>query len=505
MTFLRKYGSLILIIFLAAALRINLLFVRGNWWFDEMFSVHYSTLPWGEAIKYWLLETNPFLYNLVLRAWIYCFGQGETTVRIPSVFFGLLTIILVYQMAQKLISKRAATISSLIISLSGIHLFISTETRTYALFVLLTTISFYLFIKIFIEQKTNRTLWFFYFLTQLFLLYSHLTALTIVIIQFLLLAYFKNTDKSTRRNFIWTQATALFFWCFWLIPTMIPKLTTNSFSGWFFTYDTDSSNLLTIFNTLFINANISEFTFTLFSIILIGLIFYLFKNFPQQEKQRKDILIILMLWSFLPPVFGAFLGQYVTKYFVFSLPAFAILLAYTLDSVADKTARLALTTIFLALFIPSTFTIATNPVFSITNVMEYVKSNETERSKILVMPFNEELVLKKYFKGNSNVEGIYFNDDNLKLEERIVRYNWQTLMSPEKEYEKWMGEHTKNNDKIFLLQYDNIIGPVSIWLSNNGWIFKKEVKTKGHIGLTMYEFWSPQYNTERSSTSTPKN
>ncbi len=506
MTFLKKHLPIVLILILAAALRINLLFVRGTWWFDEMFSVHYSLLPWGEAIKYWLLETNPFLYNLILRSWIFVFGDGEMVVRIPSVIFGLLTIAFVYYMADKWISKRAAIISSLAITLSGIHLFISVETRTYALFVLLTTLSFYWFVKIFIEQKTGRVTWYLFFLTQLFLLYSHLTALTVIIIQALLFTYFKKTtDAGVNKKFIRAQISALIIWCFWLIPTILPKLNSRSFHGWFFTYDPQSSNILTILNTLFVNANISEFVFTLFALILLGIIFYIFKIFPEQNQKEKNLLIVLLMWGFIPPLLGAFLGQYVTKYFVFSLPAMAMLIAYGIEKLKDKTARLAVASLFLIMFIPSTFTIATNPIFSWYTITKYIEKNETNNSAILVIPFNEELVIKKYFKGKSAIEGVYPMQDELKLEERIVRYNWQTLLSSSEEYEKWMEEHTKNRDKIFFLQYDGYQSTSVIWFINHGWRFNKNVRAAGHIGINMYEFWSPEYNKTTASTSTTKN
>ena len=501
----KLHYSLFIILTLAAALRVNLLFVRGTWWFDEMFSVHYSLLPWGKAIQYWLLENNPFLYNLVLRGWINIFGQGETTVRIPSLIFGLATIIFVYYIAQRWFSRRAAAVSSLIISLSGIHLFVSVETRTYTLFTLLTTLSFYWFIKIFVEQKTGRWTWWLFFLTQVALLYSHLTALTVIIIQALALVYFKTTERATRRKFLLTQFFSLLIWSFWFIPSLLPKLNSRSFYGWFFTYDSESSNILTILNTLFINTNISEFVFTLFAIILLGTIFYAFKIFPRQDHKNKSILFILMLWSFVPALLGAFLGQYVTKYFVFSLPGFALLIAWTFDQIADKTTKLAVTALFIVIFIPSTMTIATSQIFSWHTITKYIEKNEAPRSAILVIPFNEELVIKKYYRGLIPVEGVYPMQDNLDLEERIVRYNWQTLLSSGEEFETWMTEHTKNRDKIFFLQYDNFESSGIIWFVNNGWKFKKKIRAAGHIGITMFEFNAPDYHQTTSSTNAQAN
>lgn len=501
----KKYYPLFIILFIASALRINLLFVRGTWWFDEMFSVHYSLLPWGKAIKYWLLETNPFLYNLVLRGWINLFGQGEMTVRVPSLIFALVTIAFIYYLGQKLISRRAAIVSSLTASLSGIHLFVSTETRAYTLLVLLTTLSFYWFIKIFVEQKMGRWTWRLFFLTQVALLYSHLTALTVIIIQIIALAYLKKTDTATRKKFLLVQLFSLLLWCFWFIPSLLPKLNARSFYGWFFTYDSESSNILTILNTLFINTGISEFVFTLFAVILLGIIFYAFKIFPRQEQKNKNLLFVLMLWSFVPALLGAFLGQYVTKYFVFSLPGFALLIAWTFDQIADKTARFAITALFLVIFIPSTLTIATSQIFSWHTITKYIEKNEAPNSAILVIPFNEELVIKKYYHGPIPVEGVYPMQDNLSLEERIVRYNWQTLLSSGNEFETWMVEHTKNRDKIFFLQYDGFESSGIIWFVNHGWRFQKKIRTAGHIGITMFEFNAPNYYQTTSSTSVQAN
>jgi len=500
----QKYYPLFIVLAVAAALRVNLLFVRGTWWFDEMFSVHYSLLPWGKAIKYWLLETNPFLYNLVLRGWINIFGQGEMTVRIPSLIFGLITIAFVYYLGQKWISRRAAIVSSLIVSLSGIHLFVSTETRTYALFVFLTALSFYWFINIFVEQKISRWTWPMFFLTQVLLLYSHLTALTVIVIQVLALVYFK-ADNAARKKLLLTQFFSLLIWSLWFIPSLLPKLNSRSLYGWFFTYNSESSNILTILNTLFVNTGVPEFILTLFAVILLGIIFYAIRVFSQQEQKNKNRLFVLMLWSFIPALLGSFFGQYVTKYFVFSLPGFALLIAWTFDQIADKTARLAVTALFLVIFIPSTLAIATGPIFSWYSITKYIEKNETPNSAILVIPFNEELVIKKYYQGSIPVEGVYPMPDNLSLEERIVRYNWQSLFPSDEEYEVWMAEHTKNRDKIFFLQYDGYESNSVIWFINHNWKFKKRIRAVGHIGITMFEFNAPDYYQATSSTGARAN
>jgi len=145
---LNKYYPLLIILFIASILRINLLFVRGTFWFDEIFSFHFSQLPWGQALKYWWLETNPPFHTFFLRFWVYLTGDNELLIRLSSLIFALITIILLYYWAEKSFSRQTAIISTSLLSLSGIHLFVSTEARAYSLLVLLSLISMVFYQKL---------------------------------------------------------------------------------------------------------------------------------------------------------------------------------------------------------------------------------------------------------------------------------------------------------------------------------------------------------------------
>ncbi len=488
-TWFQKNYPLLLILTASFGLRLCLLLMRGTLWFDEIFSVHFSSLPWQEAIKYWGLETNPFLHTLFLRGYIYLFGDGDNVVRIPSIIFGLLTIWAVYWFAQKVFSRRAAIISSAIVSLSGIFVFTNTEARVYSLLVFLTCVSFYLFYLILVEQKQNTKIWLLYLLVQTLLLYSHLTAIVIIIIQILIFSFYRLADQKVNKKFYLTQLTSFLLWCFWLIPAIISKFHASTFSGWFFTYDRQMQNLLTIFVTLFVNANLSDFTFTLFSIILLIFVLIIFKEIIKGNFRENKLLIILLLWGLVPPILGACLGQYVTKYFVFSLPALALLMAWAIDKIANHTARTILTIGLFALIIPSTLTIATEPIFSWYSMTNFIQKQETPNSIIFLIPFNEELSIRRYYHGSTPIMGVYPMDDNLSLDERIVRYNWMTLYDGD--YDKWMQEKTKNKDRVFFLQYDGSYGDTIMWFVNRGWKVIDKRKADGHIGIHLFELDAP--------------
>lgn len=486
-----KYYPLLLILLVSTALRINLLSVRGTLWFDEIFSVHFSSLPWTQAIKYWLIETNPFLHTLFLRGYIYLFGDGDTVVRIPSVIFGLVAIIAVYFFAQKIISRKGAIISASLVSLSGIFLFVNTEARVYSLFTLLTITSFQIFYTLFVEKKQSKWIWYLYFFNQLLLLYCHLTAVTVLVIQALSLIYLKELDRDAKKKFIITNIIATFFWLFWFIPSLLPKLNSNTLYGWYFTYDKQSANLLTTFTTLFINAELTDFVLTTFAIIFIASIFVNLKKYldPTTKQPEKTNLIILLLWGFVPIILGSIMGQYVTKYFLFSMPALAMLFAYSIENIKEKILQQSFTIILFALIIPSTLVISNNPIFSWEAMTKYVEKHETNKSVVLFIPFNEELSFRRYYQGKAEILGVYPNKDNLSLDERIVRYNWMMIFAGD--YDKWMEEKISGKDRVFLFQYNGFYSQTTAWFIERGWKLYAEKKPNGQIAIQMFEFHAP--------------
>ncbi len=186
--FLTRWYPLLLTLVVAAALRIQLLTIRGTLWFDEMFSVHFSSLPWGQALHLWSLETNPPLYLLFLRWYLRVIGQQpEWLIRLPSLVFSLLALVALFLFSERLFSRRVAGFASLFFALSQIQIILGTETRSYSLLSLLTIISSYLFYRQFIQNSASRSLWWSAILIDTLLLYTHLTATVLIAVQYLAL------------------------------------------------------------------------------------------------------------------------------------------------------------------------------------------------------------------------------------------------------------------------------------------------------------------------------
>src|SRR3989344_5072166 len=105
---IRSLIPLGLILLLATALRVSLLYFRGTLWFDELFSIHFSSLPWADALRYWALETNPPLYLFFLRFYLLLGDPANPFfTRLPALVFGLLGVVAVYHLGKTMFSKRA--------------------------------------------------------------------------------------------------------------------------------------------------------------------------------------------------------------------------------------------------------------------------------------------------------------------------------------------------------------------------------------------------------------
>jgi len=143
---------LILILLLAFALRLFHL-AEKEMWYDEAFAVLYAEKEPGSIIYGTVTpvegaaaDIHPLLYYFFLHG---CMGLGQSlfVVRFPSVFFGLLSLCLVFRIARELFDAQVGLLAVALAAMSPFHIWYSQEARMYSLLCLLTLLSIYLFIK----------------------------------------------------------------------------------------------------------------------------------------------------------------------------------------------------------------------------------------------------------------------------------------------------------------------------------------------------------------------
>ena len=187
----KKNKELLLIFFVILILGLFLRLygiTRESLWIDEGFSigaardifkVMKSPTPIDFINNY--VDKNPPLYFIFLNLWMKLFGTSEFAVRFPSVIIGLMSIFMIYKLAELLFNKEAGLFASFFLAVTYIHVYYSQETRYYNLFVLLAIVSFYFLEKFFDKGEIKYAAGYMIFTAML--LYTHVHSIFLVLTQ----------------------------------------------------------------------------------------------------------------------------------------------------------------------------------------------------------------------------------------------------------------------------------------------------------------------------------
>jgi mannosyltransferase len=230
-------------------------------WVDEAYSLQFANLNLPQI--FYLQDTSPPLYYVILHWWIRVFGVSESSLRFPSVIFGVLSILMIYQLGKQLFDLEIGLICSLLLSFSVFHIEYSQEARTYSLSVLLTLSSMYFYIK---ALKTmNYIILTGYLVVSVLLIYSHIYGLFIIIAQnvYFIVSYLlsNRSDKPNRKRWLLVQSILLILFLPWLsifanqvaaVQTQfwIKRPSISTLKNSFLRYSSGSRYLLLIFTVL---------------------------------------------------------------------------------------------------------------------------------------------------------------------------------------------------------------------------------------------------------------
>ncbi|MBE0517083.1 MAG: glycosyltransferase family 39 protein [Methanophagales archaeon] len=119
-------------------------------WIDESYSVTAAVgmietgvpqMPSGELYTRSILNTGVIALSMLI------FGINEFGARLPSVFFGVLTILIIYLLSRELFGERVALITAFIITFSVVEIAWSRQARMYQQLQFFYLLSLYLFYK----------------------------------------------------------------------------------------------------------------------------------------------------------------------------------------------------------------------------------------------------------------------------------------------------------------------------------------------------------------------
>lgn len=110
-------------------------------WLDEALSVNIARLPLPGLFAALRQDGSPPLYYLLLHGWIALFGTGDTAVRALSSLFSVLALPVAYAVGRRLGDRRTGRSAALVLAACPFAIRYATETRMYALVMLLTLLA----------------------------------------------------------------------------------------------------------------------------------------------------------------------------------------------------------------------------------------------------------------------------------------------------------------------------------------------------------------------------
>ncbi len=116
---------------MAAGLRFALL-GQHSLWSDEVFVLWITRFTWRNLLLVVrAADFHPPLYYLLMKAWIGVAGTGEAALRIPSASFSVLSVALTYLLMRKISSGPISLLSAFLVSVSPFHVMAGQEARMY--------------------------------------------------------------------------------------------------------------------------------------------------------------------------------------------------------------------------------------------------------------------------------------------------------------------------------------------------------------------------------------
>ena len=456
---------LLAILFLALALRLWAILNVGDFSWDEMFSFLYSQKPWGEAWHFWIWETNPPLHLAFLKTWFLIFPANEFFARLPSAIFGTLTVFTIYKTGLRFFNEKIALLAGLLLALHPYHIFLSTFGRGYALLILLAAVSFYYFLKIFIQNENSRKNYIILAAVNLAMALTHLTAFIFLLAE-TAVVLIKNAKKIKEWILLHLAPAAL--WLAWAIPAFLSKKQNTAFgSAWFLNFDPNPLNIFIPLKLFFLGPGQNFFLYGLMILFLIALIIRL-------KERGKEFPFLAALAVFaLTIFFTLLLTLWNIRFLIFALPAFLILAAVLINDFIEKKAWAIIFTILIAA--PGLFYInQACPLFDWGRINNFLSANHDAAKKQIFVynDFIEKLLADRYYRAPMPAKA-YLGGKEKNWDKKIIFGNYLRYPRSDEETRQWYEtERLDDFDEIFLLYSPDVGVDLPLLFKKQGWRLK---------------------------------
>ncbi|MFA6410317.1 MAG: glycosyltransferase family 39 protein [Candidatus Buchananbacteria bacterium] len=483
------------IIAAAAVVRLIALFNFGTYTFDDIFSVHFASFDLNQMFSLLKDEVHPSAYYLLLHFWLKFFSENEIIAKLPSLFFSLGAILVLYSLTKKILNRQTAFVAAIIFAFSYFQIFIACQARMYPMLEFTGLLSLLLFWQIFIEKK--KGLWLLYLLINLVTVLTHLGGLFALATQWLwllILLWQKQIDKKETKKFLFAQLAVIGLWLIWFVPLFLPKLSTIINKGWYFSKNRRRNFAIGVYDFFFLL--LKNYWLRFYSAVIILASPFLVLLWPDkkvnwQTPNKINPGWFLFAWLLPGLIVSIIIQINYIRIFAISYLALYLLVAYFFYLLWQQNKK-TFWLITVCWFLITGFVLSQNLFLNFCRwdlANQWLLQNEKPGDKIIIYGYIYELPFKRYYTGQTPYVGLYPLQDSETLEQRIVKRNWQNLLDSQS-VEK-LQTLTFDANRIIVVYEVNppdqyLFGPAHEWFTKNNWQIKDSYKPDAYCGPQIY-------------------
>jgi uncharacterized membrane protein len=352
--FLQKHDyfytfALFSILLLGASLRL-LLIGKQSYWFDEIYSIYVAQENLNQILLSHISLRSSALYYVLLHFWVQIFGTSETSTRLISAIFGSINVLLIFEVGKELFLKKIGIIAAFLNAISHFQIYISQEARCYALFELLTLLSYIFFIKYLKTKKPINLI--LYGFTNILLYNCHLFGLFVIFSQILFILLNWKNNKEIRTYWIVCTAIVLVIIMLRFLPNIYSYTIGNNNKEPNWIPDPTFKDIVNTFRHFifplryYVSMTAYYLTYAIgITFFILGNLFFIFLNRKKIPRLTgkinlinipnlyKNQFILVILWMIIPILAPFLLSKIITpmyqdKYSISASPALYLLFAY---------------------------------------------------------------------------------------------------------------------------------------------------------------------------------
>jgi len=308
---------LALILLLAIGLRMYNLSSKSLW-LDEGQSYASAALPFGEMLDAVSEDSHPPLYFAVLNGSLSLFGDTEFGMRLPSVVFSVLAVLLVFPVTRLLRNSETALVAALLTAVSIFQIRYAQEARMYSMLACLSLLSCWLFLRLY-RKQVDRVDMIAYVLATTLLLYSHVYGMFILAAQnlYALQIYVRQPARSPLSFWQWTGLQALtgLFFLPWLgiLLSQIARV-----QGGFWIPEVGLTALVSTFKVYAGTETALWLSVALFGVLLFSTLYSPANAAEAEDAPDVDAFSFLLIWLLTPIVLPFLLSQFLQPIYLSS-------------------------------------------------------------------------------------------------------------------------------------------------------------------------------------------